>query len=81
MKDVIDVFNWTSPELKPGGSSYMPRPLSRTLPPAKRSMTITIYLNATGLVLARILTPTIDPSIIPIIEGTTTIGMAAPLLI
>jgi hypothetical protein len=58
----------------------MPKPLSRDLPPAKMSSTITIYLIAAGFVLARILTPTIDPSIMPIIEGTTTIGRTAPLL-
>src|SRR3972149_4652038 len=67
--------------LRGGSAPYFQilRPLRRALVPAKRSMTMTMYLTAEGFVFVSILTPTIEPNIMPIIEGTTIIGSTAPL--
>ena len=46
----------------------MPRPLSKALEPAKTSSVITTYRTAAGFVLASILTPTMEPSIMPMME-------------
>ena len=57
----------------------MPIPLRKALSPAKRSIVMTMYLTAAGLVFASIFTPMMEPSIMPIIDGTTIMGSTAPL--
>src|SRR4030042_6276042 len=56
---------------------HISSPLSKALAPAKSKRPITIHLIAFGFVLASIRTPTREPSIIPITDGTTIIGSTA----
>ena len=64
----------------PSPDGQLCMPFCMALPPAKRSMPMTIHRMTAGLVLARMRTPTRDPSMMPMTEGTTIMGRTAPLL-
>ena len=59
----------------------IPRPFNNAFKPATLRTTITRILIMAGFVFVRIFTPTNEPSIIPITEGTTISGSTAPLFI